>query len=307
MQVNHSRQVNQHWVETSDRQRLCVKSYGQPAQPALVLVHGYPDHQQVWERVIACLQQDYFIVTYDVRGAGQSSAPKKIEDYRLPRLARDLQEVAEHILPGRAFHLAAHDWGSIQSWEAVTDPAFKGRILSFTTLSGLCLDHAAFWMREQLQQHKSRFLKQLAKSWYIAAFQLPVLAPMAWRFFNPARWNTVVGQLEQCDDLPLNPNIVKDGQCGVNLYRANFFARLSTPRPRFAICPVQAIVLKQDQFVSPELADEIPKWVADFSRVELPANHWAILSQPEQVARLIGHFIQKNSQLPVNQLVKGMT
>jgi hypothetical protein len=71
------------------------------------------------------------------------------------------------------------------------------------------------------------------------------------------------------------------------------FTRLSRPRQRFAVCPVQAIVLKKDQFVGPDLIDEMPKWVEDFSRVELNANHWAILSQPEQVAHLIHNFIQQ--------------
>lgn len=283
------------WVDTTDQQRLCVRTYGQPTQPALVLVHGYPDHQMVWEPVIHYLTQNYFIVTYDVRGAGESSIPKKISDYRLARLSQDLEEVVNKVLPNRAFHLAAHDWGSIQSWESVTDFRFKGRILSYSTLSGPCLDHAAFWMREQFQQNTTKFLKQMSKSWYIAVFQLPWVAPLAWNFFNPQRWAKIVEQLEKRDDLPLNPYIVKDGKYGVNLYRANFLPRLAQPRQRFAICPVQAIVLQNDKFVGPDLIDEVSKWVDDFSRVELAANHWAILSQPEQVAQLIDHFIQKKS------------
>ena len=283
------------WVDTTDQQRLCVRTYGQPTQPALVLVHGYPDHQMVWEPVIHYLTQNYFIVTYDVRGAGESSIPKKISDYRLARLSQDLEEVVNKVLPNRAFHLAAHDWGSIQSWESVTDFRFKGRILSYSTLSGPCLDHAAFWMREQFQQNRTKFLKQMSKSWYIAVFQLPWVAPLAWNFFNPQRWAKIVEQLEKRDDLPLNPYIVKDGKYGVNLYRANFLPCLAQPRQRFAICPVQAIVLQNDKFVGPDLIDEVSKWVDDFSRVELAANHWAILSQPEQVAQLIDYFIQKTS------------
>lgn len=281
------------WVDTTDQQRLCVKTYGQPTRPALVLVHGYPDHQAVWEPVIAYLSQDYFVVSYDVRGAGESSIPQKISDYRLARLSQDLEEVVSKVLPNRGFHLAAHDWGSIQSWESVTDLRFKGRILSYSTLSGPCLDHAAFWMREQFNQDKAKFLKQMSKSWYIVVFQLPLLAPLAWNFFNPQRWAKIVRQLERRDDLPLNPKIVKDGKYGVNLYRANFLPRLARPRQRFAICPVQAIVLKYDQFVGPDLVDEMAKWVDNFSKVELDANHWAILSQPEQVAQLINHFIQR--------------
>ena len=284
-----------HWVQTSDQQRLCVKTWGQAGQPALVLIHGYPDHQAVWEPIIACLSENYFIVSYDVRGAGESSVPEKIRDYRLSRLARDLQEIVDTVLPGQAFHLAAHDWGSIQAWEAVTSPEFKGRILSYTTLSGPCLDHAAFWMRKQFKQNRTNFLKQLSKSWYIAAFQLPWLAPAVWNCFNAQRWNKIVSHLEHRHDLPLNENIVKDGKYGVNLYRANFLPRLTRPRQRFAMCPVQAIVLQYDNFVGPDLVDEIQVWAEDFSRVELAANHWAILSQPEKVAHYLDQFIQQKA------------
>ena len=282
------------WVATSDQQRLAVRTFGDISKPALVLVHGYPDHQEVWKNVIVYLP-DYFIVTYDVRGAGDSSIPKYIRDYRLERLSMDLEEVVNAVLPAQSFHLVAHDWGSIQSWESVTDPRFEGRILSFTTISGPCLDHAAFWMRNQFKQNRSRFFKQLSKSWYIAMFQLPWLAPTAWNFFNPERWGKIIRELEGKEGLPLNQNIVKDGKYGVGLYRANFIPRLLKPRERHAICPVQAIVLKRDNFVSPQLVDEMPKWVQTFSRVELDANHWAILSQPKLIAESIREFTQQHA------------
>lgn len=282
------------WVATSDQQRLAVRTFGDISKPALVLVHGYPDHQEVWKNVIVYLP-DYFIVTYDVRGAGDSSIPKYIRDYRLERLSMDLEEVVSAVLPGQSFHLVAHDWGSIQSWESVTDPRFEGRILSFTTISGPCLDHAAFWMRNQFKHNRSRFFKQLSKSWYIAMFQLPWLAPTAWNFFNPERWGKIIRELEGKEGLPLNQNIVKDGKYGVGLYRANFIPRLLKPRERYAICPVQAIVLKRDNFVSPQLVDEMPKWVQTFSRVELDANHWAILSQPKLIAESIREFTQQHA------------
>ncbi|MEX5441248.1 alpha/beta fold hydrolase [Acinetobacter indicus] len=278
------------WIHTSDQQRLYVKSWGKPDNPALVLVHGYPDNQEVWEAVIAQLIQDFYIVTYDVRGAGQSSIPKHIRDYRLARLSEDLLTVVDAVLPNRPFHLAAHDWGSIQSWESVTDARFRQRILSYSSISGPCLDHAAFWMRAQLQQGKAKFLKQLGKSWYIAVFQLPLLAPTVWQYMSAERWGKMLQQLEQRPGLALNPNIQQDGQYGVNLYRANFIPRLLKPRQRVAICPVQAVVLTEDRFVSPELIDEVPNWAADFQRVEIAANHWVILSQPERIAQHLRDF-----------------
>ena len=286
-------QTQMTWISTQDGQKLCAKTWGNAEKPALVLVHGYPDNQEVWEPIIEQLIHDFYIVTYDVRGAGQSSIPKRIRDYALPRLSLDLECVVNELLPNRSFHLAAHDWGSIQSWESVTENKFKQRILSYTTISGPCLDHAAFWMRDQFMHEKPKFFKQLFKSWYIVAFQLPVLAPTVWHFFSPQRWGIVLNQLEKTKGLPLNQNISKDGEHGISLYRANFAPRLTMPRQRHAICPVQAVVLKQDKFVSPELIDEMPKWVANFERVEVDANHWAILSRPQEIAQYITAFAQK--------------
>ena len=283
-------QAKTQWVNTQDQQRLYVKTWGSDEKPALVLVHGYPDNQEVWEPVIQELIQDFYIVTYDVRGAGQSSIPARIRDYRLAQLSLDLESVVNAVLKDRPFHLAAHDWGSIQSWESVTEAKFKARILSYSTISGPCLDHAAYWMRNQFKQHKSKFFKQLTKSWYIVVFQLPLLAPTVWSFFSPEKWGKVLEKLEHKKNLPSNPHIASDGKHGIGLYRANFLPCLTRPRQRFAVCPVQAIVLKQDNFVSPELIDEMPKWAENFQRVDVDANHWAILSQPKLVADYIRSF-----------------
>lgn len=283
-----------HWVKTQDGQQLFAKTWGEQHKPAVVLVHGYPDNQEVWSLVIEHLSQEFYIVSYDVRGAGQSSIPKRIRDYALPRLSLDLGCVVDQLLPQRAFHLAAHDWGSIQSWESVTEASFKGKIKSFSSISGPCLDHAAFWMRDQFSSNQMNFFNQLTKSWYIAAFQLPLLAPTFWSMMGPAKWSKVLKKLEQCQSLPSNTNIAADGKNGVALYRANFIPRLSRPRQRFAHCPVQAIVLKRDNFVASELIDEMPKWVNDFERVEVNANHWAILSQAESIASYIRNYALKH-------------
>lgn len=86
------------WVTTQDQQRLYVKTWGSEEKPALVLVHGYPDNQEVWEPVIQELIQNFYIVTYDVRGAGQSSIPTRIRDYRLEQLSLDLESVINAVL-----------------------------------------------------------------------------------------------------------------------------------------------------------------------------------------------------------------
>lgn len=71
-------------------------------------------------------------------------------------------------------------------------------------------------------------------------------------FLYPTEMGKVLSRLESKQDLPLNPNIARDGKYGINLYRANFIPAMRHPRKRFAQCPVQALVLKHDAFVSPE-------------------------------------------------------
>ena len=54
-----------------------------PGRPTVVLVHGYPDQQDVWRSLVSRLPLDaWHVVTYDVRGAGSSDAPADQEGYR---------------------------------------------------------------------------------------------------------------------------------------------------------------------------------------------------------------------------------
>ncbi|MDU6100697.1 MAG: alpha/beta hydrolase, partial [Acinetobacter sp.] len=147
--------------------------------------------------------------------------------------------------------------------------------------------------RDKFKSSPAQILKILTKSWYIGAFHLPLLAPIVWSLFSPEKWGKVLTQLERKSNLPLNNNINADGKYGINLYRANFIPRLTDPRQRYAQCPVKAVILKYDTFVSPEyITEAMPKWVEKFEYVELNANHWAILSEPEKIATHIREFIK---------------
>ncbi len=136
--------------------RLAV--YAEPGGPGpvVLLVHGYPDTHAVWTMIHAELGSELRVVRYDVRGAGASQAPRQRAGYRLEHLAEDLFAVADAVSPDAPVHLVAHDWGSIQAWHAVTDPRAAGRIASFTSISGPCLDHTGYWLRERIRRPTPR-------------------------------------------------------------------------------------------------------------------------------------------------------
>lgn len=173
------------WVTATDGVRLAVRVRGPEAAPTVVCVHGYPDNASLWDGVAGLLAERFRVVTYDVRGAGASGKPGQRTAYRLDQLADDLATVVGAVQGEGRVHLLAHDWGAIQTWHAVTGEWLRGRVASFTSISGPDLDHAAHWFRAQLRGPTPRRLRhalgQLLHSTYIAFFQLPFVPELAWR------------------------------------------------------------------------------------------------------------------------------
>jgi NAD(P)-dependent dehydrogenase (short-subunit alcohol dehydrogenase family)/pimeloyl-ACP methyl ester carboxylesterase len=275
--------------------QLHVVAYGDSRKTPIVLVHGYPDNNQVWKPVAELLAKKHFVIAYDVRGAGQSDVPTRVSDYRMELLAQDLAAVVDAVIPGRRFHLAAHDWGSIQSWESVTTDRLKPRIASFSSMSGPSLDHASHWIRARTFNlspvAKARVMKQLLSSWYIGFFQLPVLPAATWQAGFGKLWPSYLEKREGVVEPEANPTQTEDGKQGVQLYRANFRNKLINPELRHAVCPVQLIVPTKDNYVSTQLFEDLPQWVPELYRRDINAGHWVLLSKPDLIAGYISEFV----------------
>ncbi|HET8802486.1 MAG TPA: alpha/beta fold hydrolase [Marinobacter sp.] len=284
----------EHWV-TSGNLSLYAVAEGKVDATPLVLVHGYPDNHRIWDDVVEVLGQSYFIIRYDVRGAGRSEKPKRARDYRMALLARDLEAVVDAIIPDRDFHLAAHDWGAIQSWESVTSGRLQSRVASYTSISGPCLDHVAFWVRRRITDvfdgGTRAVAQQLARSWYVAFFQLPLLPELAWRAGLDRAWPSLLSRREGVTKAHTNTHQRSDGRYGVNLYRANIIPRLRHPEARHARCPVQIIIPTRDRYVGSPLFSNQVSWTGKLTRVELDAPHWVLLTDPGRVAGKLDQFI----------------
>lgn len=274
-------------VTSTDGVLLRVHESGAQGAPTVVCVHGYPDDHTVWDGVAAELAPRYHLVCYDVRGAGESGKPRDRRAYRLEQLAQDLAAVINAVSPDRPVHLLAHDWGSIQAWHALTGQWLRGRVTSFTSISGPCLDHVGHWLRARLRRPTPRALRelitQLVSSWYIGFFQLPLLPELVWHAGLPQRALALAG----CASTPA----VTDGVNGMQLYRANMLPRLAKPSPQTIDVPVQVLAPERDPFVSRSLQTDIGYWVPNLAVRELPGGHWLPRSHPHTVARCASELI----------------
>jgi NAD(P)-dependent dehydrogenase (short-subunit alcohol dehydrogenase family)/pimeloyl-ACP methyl ester carboxylesterase len=282
-------------VVVSGGVELAVFSSG--SGPVVLLVHGYPDTHDVWSSVADALD-GFQVVSYDVRGSGQSGRPSARDGYGLDQLADDLFAVADAVSPDGPVHVVGHDWGSVQAWHAVTDPRAEGRIASFTTISGPCLDHAAYWYRRRLSRptprHLSQVLRQASLSWYITAFQLPGVAPYAWRHGLARRWPAMLARGEEVvvrEGFPAS-TLADDAVHGINLYRANIRSRMRHPALRRTSVPVQVITLSRDHYLTGSLvAEDLGRWAPNLTRQVIDATHWSALTEKgDTVAGLIAGF-----------------
>ena len=276
---------------------LSVTERGEVTAPTVVLVHGFPDTGALWGPVVDELGPLYHVVTYDVRGAGASTAPARPgpPGYTLELLVDDLAKVIDATSPDRPVHLVGHDWGSIQGWEAVTDERLAGRIASFTSISGPCLDHAGALVREGLRRPRVRTTAALARqgfrSWYIGAFLLPGAARF-WRRGGARLVSRAMRARGEWPDGTVAPTLAEDAARGVEIYRANILRRTGRPRERRTDVPVQIVVPRDDPFVTPVLSEGVERWAPHLWRREVAGGHWLPRTRPDLVARWVAELVE---------------
>ncbi|MDN3936711.1 alpha/beta fold hydrolase [Arthrobacter sp. YD4] len=266
---------------------LAVFEYGRepgPGVPSLLLIHGYPDDHQVFLPVIAELAGTHHMIAYDTRNAGESrvAADGGTADYSLAALVDDAFAVLSAVGVGNV-HLVGHDWGSIQGWAVVRDPRATGAITRYTSISGPDMGHFSRWINARIRRPREwgKLGGQLLRSWYLLAFQLPVLPEAAWRLVLTRRF-------EQAANRPLGDNPVR----GLALYRSNLFGRgARTDRPQGASrrvnIPVQVVVPLRDAYLSPHLTEDLEGWIDDLTVVRVDGGHWWPASRPAEFARLL--------------------
>jgi pimeloyl-ACP methyl ester carboxylesterase len=267
------------FVTSTDGVRLAVHESGNPSGPVVVAVHGFPDNHAVWDGVAAELGSDFRVVTYDVRGAGDSDKPTGRAAYRIPQLGDDFAAVLDAVSPDAPVHVLAHDWGSIQLWQPLAEPRFAGRVATFTSISGPSLDHASAWLRDLT--HAGASVRQLLASTYMFAFQVPVLPEAVLRRAPVFR---VAGGAF--------PRGVADKTNGINLYRANLISRVLRPRPRRLDLPVLVLAPVDDPYSRVATATQAPvPYVTDLTVEEIPGGHWVLAEDPALVAARIRAFV----------------
>ena len=94
-----------------------VFTAGNPAHPAIIFLHGFPESHRTWRHQMAALSDRYFCIAPDQRGYARSDKPQGIAAYKVPVLVADVLALTV----SEAAQLFANDREVIRALQPIVD------------------------------------------------------------------------------------------------------------------------------------------------------------------------------------------
>lgn len=141
---------------------LNVALAGDPANPPVILLHGFPESHRTWRELVPRLKQDFRLIMPDQRGFAGSDLPQEVEAYKTDTLVDDIFALADALSVER-FVLVGHDWGGAIAWAAALRDTSR-----VTRLAIVNSPHPVVFQKSLIEDADQR-----AASQYITAFRAP--------------------------------------------------------------------------------------------------------------------------------------
>lgn len=112
--------------------RFHVARAGDRSLPAILLVHGFPQHWWSWKGVVQELVKDAHLIMPDLRGSGWSSVPTTKGSYSKSAMSEDLVGLLDAMGIDQ-IAIGSHDWGGfIAQILAIDHPERVSRLLALS-------------------------------------------------------------------------------------------------------------------------------------------------------------------------------
>jgi pimeloyl-ACP methyl ester carboxylesterase len=154
--------VEHSYHELATGVRVHVAALGPAGAPAVLALHGWPQHWWAWRDVMRALDTEFRVLAPDMRGFGWSDWPAD-GDFRKQRVADDAIALLDALGLARV-KLVGHDWGG---WAAILAALTAPERFSSVTLMGI----AHPWVPRTLALKNAHRL----------AYQLPLYFPAVTR------------------------------------------------------------------------------------------------------------------------------
>ena len=280
---------------------LNVALAGDPAKPAVMLLHGFPESHRTWREVAPRLEDQFFLVMPDQRGFAGSDLPQEVDDYKTDTLIDDIFALAD-ALDVERFALVGHDWGGAIAWGAAlrNDPRL-------TRLAIVNAPHPVIFQKSLIEDADQR-----AASQYITAFRTPgfekAVEAMGYEAFFEKTFarHTDVSKVPESEKQQYIADWSQPGAFSamLNWYRGS---RVIVPPPGVTVplpdwllrafpkveVPTLVIWGMKDAALLPIQLEGLGELVNDLTSVRLPdAGHFAPWEAGDAVARALQPFLE---------------
>ncbi|MCO5555331.1 hypothetical protein L7F22_008877 [Adiantum nelumboides] len=133
--------------------------------PPVVFLHGFPEGWYSWRKQMSVFAEaGYHVIAPDLRGYGDTSAPKGVENYSYLHVVGDVVGLLDALQLQKAAFVA-HDWGAVIGWQLCL---FRpDRVIAFAALS------VAFTPRNPAASPLQKLRSTYGEKHYILKFQVP--------------------------------------------------------------------------------------------------------------------------------------
>jgi pimeloyl-ACP methyl ester carboxylesterase len=283
--------ITQHYAAVNGI-RLHYAACGDPAQPLMLFLHGFPEFWFAWEAMLREFGADYHAVAPDLRGFNLSDKPAALKDYRAKVVIEDLRQLIGKLGHDRCL-MVAHDWGGALAWNfAAAHPELLDGLVAINAA------HTAIFARalreDAAQQQASRYMLNYRSPQAEAMLSHDGFALMRESLVNSS---TEPGWFDAATEARYVEAWSQPGALtgGLNYYRASPVHPPTADAPGVAslalrdedfMVGVPTLVLwgERDHALLPCLLDGLDRYVPDLQVVREPeASHWIVHERPDFV------------------------
>jgi len=311
-----------HMVNANGVNLAIYQADGDPdrQRPPVILVHGWPEIAYSWKNQINVLSAaGYRVIALDVKGFGQSDAPRDKSEYDIETMTSDLAALLDALKIERAV-FCGHDWGGALAWGmGQWRPERVAGIASVCTplrprspappiaiLKKRFTDKHYFVQFQEEDAPEQLFETDIEK-FFLMMFRGPVprerWASLVPQIFDiPGRFKTsltasMAGLLINETDLQIYIDAYRHSgfHGGVNLYRnVDRNWALMEGRNETVNAPSLWIGAELDLFLPPEAAAGMDTLVPDLETAIIKdCGHWITWEKPDELNRIVIDWLDR--------------
>lgn len=255
---------------TSQDAEINYQTFGDATKPALVFSNSLGTNFRMWQPQIDHFQQDFFVICYDTRGHGASSAPQG--PYTLDQLGQDVMNLLDHLNIEKAAFCGISMGGLTGQWLAINKPERFSHVVVCNT--------AAKIGQEQAWNERAALVREQGLA--------PIASTAAGRWFTePFIQSNAATVATLSNDLGAGS---PEGyaSCCEALAKADVREQLKDIQ-----VPVFIVAGQQDPVTTVADGEFMQQRIANAELFEINASHISNIEQPEAFNQAVQAFIQR--------------